>query len=140
MAFGNKARIANLEDRVAQLTQVFGRADARLDNYPAALASLFGDALTDSSAGRWTAQGSVGDTYRIDVNNAPGNEATVFTALRHGRKVSPLAINLHPGEEIDFSAEDLEALEAWVQSARTGVLPDPGRHEQRAQQMFSLVG
>jgi hypothetical protein len=31
-------------------------------------------------------------------------------------------------------------LEAWVQSARTGVLPDPGRHEQRAAKMFSLVG
>ncbi|MFZ1599992.1 MAG: hypothetical protein WAT31_01250 [Candidatus Saccharimonas aalborgensis] len=141
MAFGNsKARIAALEAQNDQLTQLFARADVRLDRYPQAITGIFGDTLTDSSAGRWTAYGSVGDTYRVDVSNVPGKEQVVFTALKFGRTVKPHVIALHPGEPVDFDADDFEMLEAWVQSARTGVLPDPGRHEQRAAKMFSLVG
>ncbi len=139
MAFGSNARVAALEAQLAQMQQVFGRADARLDEYPAALANLFGDTLTEGHAGRWSAVGVVSDEYRVDVNNAPGAERTTFTALKHGRVITPLVIDLHPGSDEDFTAKDLEALEAWVMSAKTGVVPDPQRHNDRAAQMRALV-
>ena len=71
MAFGNKARIAALEARNAQLEQLFGRADVRLDTYGPELAGIFGDTPTAHSAGRWTSSTTVRDIYGINVSNVP---------------------------------------------------------------------
>ncbi|MFZ1487579.1 hypothetical protein IPF89_00625 [Candidatus Saccharibacteria bacterium] len=140
MAFGNKARIAALEARNAQLEQLFGRADVRLDTYGPELAGIFGDTPTAHSAGRWTSSTTVRDIYGINVSNVPGREQVSFMAIKHAGAVKPFVVSLHPGEHVDFDANDFADLEEWVNAARTGQTLDPNRHDQRAAKMFSLVG
>ena len=134
------AQAAKAQKTLDGLKQLFARADVRLDQYPAEIAAIFGDALTENMAGRWTARGVVGDVYSLDVSNVPDDEKVTFTASTHGNVVPPLVISLHPGAPEDFTALDFERMEAWIQSARTGVLPDPNRHAVRASKMAGLLG
>ncbi len=134
------AQAAKAQKTLDGLKQLFARADVRLDQYPAEIVAIFDDTLTENTAGRWTAKGVVGDVYAIGVSNVPDDEKITLTAITHGNVVAPLVISLHPGAPEDFTALDFERMEAWVQSARTGVLPDPNRHAARAGKMASLLG